>query len=127
MQPSNTFGDIDVFDEVERGTTIVMSSHVLSELDATIDYLLLVDAGRVRLAGDVEEIVGAHRVLVGAGELGAHTVIESRRSGRQTAALVRPVGTIPDGWEAEPPTLEELLLAYLRSPRAPELLTEVAA
>ena len=114
----------------EHGTTIVLSSHILPELEGTIDYLLLVDSGRVRLAGEAEEILDAHRLLVGAGsaaDLAAHTVIETRQSGRQLTALVRPEGqAIGGGWEAAAPTLEELLLGYLRSPQAPSLYTAEA-
>jgi len=115
-----------------RGTTIVMSSHILSELDGVIDYLLLVDAGRVRLAGDVDEILDRHRVLVGSGtpaDLAAHTVVETRQSGRQLTALLRPDsqdGQVAGEWDVSTPGLEELLLAYLRSPQAPSLHTDIA-
>jgi len=113
----------------EHGTTIVMSSHILAELDGVIDYLLLVDGGRIRLAGEVDEILSAHQFLFGAGEpadLSGHTVVETRQSGRQLSALIRPQGPVTGPWEAAPPTLEELLLAYLRSPQAPSLLTAEA-
>ncbi|MDH6109533.1 ABC-2 type transport system ATP-binding protein [Kitasatospora sp. MAP12-15] len=116
-----------------NGTTILMSSHILSELDGAIDYLLLVDAGRVRLAGEVDEILDAHRLLVGAqsetgGEdpLAGHTVIESRQTGRQRTVLLRPQGPVAGDWESTEPTLEELLLCYLRSPQAPSLFTDSA-
>ena len=113
----------------EHGTTIVMSTHILAELDGAIDYLLLVDGGRVRLAGEVDEILSAHRLLVGAGPAGlpaGHTVVETRQTGRQLTALVRPQGPVTGEWEEAVPSLEELLLAYLRSPEAPSLYTAEA-
>ena len=113
----------------EHGTTIVMSTHILAELDGVIDYLLLVDGGRIRLAGEVDEILTAHQLLFGAGEpadLAGHTVVETRQNGRQFTALIRPQGPVAGPWEAAPPTLEELLLSYLRSPQAPSLLTTEA-
>ena len=113
----------------EHGTTIVMSSHILAELDGVIDYLLLVDGGRIRLAGEVDEIMTSHQLLFGAGEpadLSGHTVVEARQNGRQLSALIRPQGPVTGPWEAAPPTLEELLLSYLRSPEAPSLLTTEA-
>ena len=113
----------------ERGTTIVLSTHILAELDGVIDYLLLVDQGRVRLAGEAEEILDAHRLLVGSGtaeDLAAHTVVEARSSGRQLTALIRPDGPVTGTWEVEQPTLEQLLLSYLRAPQAPALYTEQA-
>jgi ABC-2 type transport system ATP-binding protein len=105
----------------EHGTTVVISSHILAELDSVIDHLLLVDGGRTRLAGDVDGILADHRLLQGtdAMSLASHTVVEARRSGRQLSALVRPRGPIAEEWTVHEPTLEELLLAYLRSPESP--------
>ncbi|WP_327296660.1 MULTISPECIES: ABC transporter ATP-binding protein [unclassified Streptomyces] len=111
----------------EHGTTIVMSSHVLSELDGACDYLLLVDAGRVRLGGETEDLLAAHTLLTGpVAALDPHTVIESRTTGRQLSALVRRDGPVSGDWQTMEPSLEELLLAHLRSPDAPALLTPSA-
>ena len=113
----------------EHGTTIVMSTHILAELDGVIDYLLLLDRGAVRLAGEAEEILDAHRLVTGAGtagQLSAHTVVEERLQGRQLTALIRPLGPVAGEWEITRPTLEGLLLAYLRSPQAPSLYTPEA-
>ncbi|RAG86994.1 ABC transporter ATP-binding protein [Streptacidiphilus pinicola] len=116
----------------EHGTTVVISTHILSELDGVADHLLLVDGGRVRLAGPTEEILDAHRLLRGAEglPLDPGTIVEVRRTGRATTALVRTNGPVADGWQVETPSLDELLLAYLRSPEAASLNTsrsEVAA
>lgn len=111
----------------DHGTTIVISSHILSELENTCDYLILVDDGRVRLAGETEDLISAHTRLTGpVSDLPDHTVVESRTTGRQLTALVRGSGAVGDGWRAEQPTLEELLMAHLRSPEAPPLLTPSA-
>ena len=108
----------------EHATTIVMSSHILAELEGACDYLLLVDGGRVRLGGETEDILAAHALLTGpVRDLAPHTVVESRTTGRQLTALVRREGPVDDSaWEIAEPSLEELLLAHLRSPEAPELL-----
>ncbi|MCX4725521.1 ABC transporter ATP-binding protein [Streptomyces sp. NPDC090052] len=111
----------------EHGTTIVMSSHVLAELEGACDYLLLVDAGRVRLGGETEDLLAVHTLLTGpVASLDPHTVIESRTTGRQLTALVRRDGPVSGDWQAMEPSLEELLLAHLRSPDAPALLTPSA-
>ncbi|MFJ1974210.1 ABC transporter ATP-binding protein [Streptomyces sp. NPDC087903] len=106
-----------------HGTTIVMSSHVIAELEESCDHLLLVGGGRVRLAGELDELLEAHlRVSVPADTpLEPHTVVESRTTGRQLSALIRPAGPLPAGWRTGPPSLEELLLAHLRNPEAPAL------
>ncbi|MBK3560056.1 ABC transporter ATP-binding protein [Streptomyces sp. MBT56] len=113
----------------EHGTTIVMSSHILTELEGACDYLLFVDGGRVRLGGEAEDIVDAHALLTGqARDLAPHTVVESRTTGRQLTALVRKEGPVDTAaWAVTQPSLEELLLAHLRSPDAPPLLTPSAS
>ncbi|WP_405779216.1 ABC transporter ATP-binding protein [Streptomyces sp. NBC_00859] len=112
----------------QHGTTIVMSSHVLSELEGSCDYLLLVDGGRVRLGGETDDLLSVHALVTGpVAGLDPHTVIESRTTGRQMTALVRREGPVTGDWQSAEPSLEELLLAHLRSPDAPALLTPSAA
>src|SRR5262249_1260934 len=49
----------------ESGTAVLFSSHVVAELERICDYLILLRKGRVRLAGDIDELRQAHRVLAG--------------------------------------------------------------
>ncbi|WP_089101712.1 ABC transporter ATP-binding protein [Streptomyces hyaluromycini] len=107
----------------QHGTTIAMSSHVVAELEDSCDHLLLIGGGRVRLAGEIDDLLAAHtRVAAEAGtDLAPHTVVDSRTTGRQLSALVRPAGPLPAGWHTGAPTLEELVLAHLRNPEAPAL------
>ncbi|GHE31562.1 ABC transporter ATP-binding protein [Streptomyces capitiformicae] len=109
-------------DSAEHGTTVVMSSHVVAELEGSCDHLLLLGEGRVRLAGPLDELLAAHTLVTGpAGDLAPHTVVESRTTGRQVTALIRPQGPVGAGWQTDEPTLEELVLAHLRAPQAPAL------
>ncbi|MEW2290006.1 ABC transporter ATP-binding protein [Streptomyces sp. NPDC047841] len=106
------------------GTTIVMSSHVVAELEDSCDHLLLVGGGRIRLSGEIDDLLAAHRRVSGAAAttpLDAHTVVESRVTGRQLTALIRPSGPLPGDWRTATPSLEELVLAHLRNPGAPAL------
>ncbi|MEU6218255.1 ABC transporter ATP-binding protein [Streptomyces sp. NPDC047022] len=106
----------------QHGTTIVMSSHVIAELEDSCDHLLLIGDGRVRLAGDIDDLLAAHTLVTGAvSDLGPNTVVECRTTGRQLTALIRPAGPLPDTWQTREPTLEALVLAHLRSPAAPAL------
>ncbi|MBT3154515.1 ABC transporter ATP-binding protein [Streptomyces sp. CHD11] len=118
----------------EHGTTIVMSSHVVAELEDSCDHLLLIGGGRVRLAGEIDDLLAAHtRVAAPADtELTPHAVVESRTTGRQLSALLRPAGPLQGDWRTSTPSLEELVLSYLRNPGAPALTpapdtTEAAA
>ncbi|MEU5314761.1 ABC transporter ATP-binding protein [Streptomyces sp. NPDC021562] len=113
----------------QYGTTIAMSSHVVAELEDSCDHLLLIGGGRVRLAGGIDDLLAAHR-RVGApadAPLAPHTVVESRTTGRRLSALVRPTGPLPDDWDTDSPTLEELVLGHLRNPEAPALVPAEAA
>ncbi|MFL4905311.1 ABC transporter ATP-binding protein [Streptomyces sp. MMS24-I2-30] len=113
----------------QHGTTIVMSSHVIAELEDSCDHLLLVGDGRIRLAGEIDELLAAHTRVSApeSADLGAHTVVESRIAGRQLTALIRPAGPLPTDWRTGAPGLEELLLAHLRNPDAPALTTAAPA
>ncbi|MFJ5226777.1 ABC transporter ATP-binding protein [Streptomyces sp. NPDC088400] len=107
----------------ETGMTVLLSSHVLADLEGICDHLLLLAGGRVRLAGDVEELVAGHRLMIGPsqdseGRFPADIVVEARTTQRQATVLVRGSGPAgPPGWEAHEPTLEELALAHLRASR----------
>lgn len=98
----------------ETGMTVLLSSHVIADLDGVCDHLLLLADGRVQLQGDVEDLLAQHRVLVGSRELVLPDgVIEARTTGRQATVLARTPNA--PGWDNNQPSLEELALAYLRS------------
>lgn len=100
----------------ETGMTVLLSSHVIADLDGVCDHLLLLADGQVRLQGDVEDLLTQHRVLVGSRELVLPDgVVEARTTGRQATVLAR-TSDVP-GWDNNEPSLEELALAYLRSAR----------
>ncbi|GAA2789418.1 ABC transporter ATP-binding protein [Streptomyces showdoensis] len=100
----------------EHGTTVVLSSHILTELEGTCDHLLLLADGRIRLDGPVDDLLTAHTLLTGpVADLAPHTVVESRTTGRQLTALIRREGPVEGPWETTAPSLEDLLLAHLRT------------
>ncbi|MFJ8439395.1 ABC transporter ATP-binding protein [Kitasatospora griseola] len=108
-------------DAAERGTTVLISSHLLAELDGAIDHVLLVQSGRVRLAGDLDEILDGHRLVTGLADAPRPPgdAVEWRVTGRQVTGLLRTDSPVPDAWEPSRPQLEQLLLGYLRNPDAP--------
>src|SRR5262245_2128706 len=78
----------------ESGTAVLFSSHVVAELERICDYLILLRKGRVRLAGDIDELRQAHRILSGPNgwlREGAWRVISARTvAGRSTALTMLP-------------------------------------
>lgn len=107
-------------DVADRGTTVLLSSHIVSELEEAVDHLLLVQDGRVRLAGDVDELLDGHLRVDGLAEAGPPPgeAVEWRVTGRQAAGLLRTSAPLAGPWEAARPRLDELVLAYLRNPSA---------
>jgi ABC-2 type transport system ATP-binding protein len=117
---------------VDHGVSVLLSSHVLAELERVADYLILLSRGRVQMAGEVDDLLASHRVLTGpAGEADRYTqrpVVHVRRAEAQAHLLIRATAAdpVPPGWESHPVGLEELALAYLREPDAAALPGPVA-
>jgi len=101
------------------GVSVVLSSHVLAELERVTDYLILVSGGRVQVAGEVGDLLASHRVLTGPAEgdrYAGRSVVHARRAEGRARLLVRvpAADPVPPGWQAHPAGLEELVLGYLR-------------
>lgn len=102
----------------ESGLTVLLSSHVVGELERVCDYLVLLHQGRVRLAGEIDDLLMSHRILTGPRVDGAQDIpglISATHGDRHSHLLVRqPAGveTHPR-WEANPVSVEDLVLAYL--------------
>ncbi len=108
----------------DSGSTVVLSSHVIADLERVCDYLVLLSASRVQLCGDVEDLRAGHSMLSGPrAHLDAiarhHTVVLADEAQRQVSLLVRTNGPVLDpSFTARPPTLEELVLGYMSTPDA---------
>jgi ABC-2 type transport system ATP-binding protein len=108
----------------DDGVSVVLSSHVLAELERVADYLILLSRGRVQVAGELDDLLASHRVLTGpaaeADNYAERPVVHVQRGGAQAHLLVRATADdpVPSGWEAHPVGLEELAMAYLREPGA---------
>jgi len=109
----------------DDGVSVLLSSHALAELDRVADYLVVLSGGEVRLDGETDDLLACHRVLTGPvaeadAYAGQFDVVQDRRGGAQAHLLVRTPGPAAAparaGWEAHQVGLEELILAYLRSP-----------
>ncbi|MEV1113758.1 ABC transporter ATP-binding protein [Actinosynnema sp. NPDC049800] len=103
----------------EHGLSVVMSSHLVADLERVCDHLVVLVDSRVRIAGDVDELLATHRRLTGPRRdldtLPAdQRVVAASHTERQTTALVRTEAPILDpAWDVGEPGLEDLILAYL--------------
>jgi ABC-2 type transport system ATP-binding protein len=111
----------------DDGVSVLLSSHVLAELERVADYLILLSRGRVQVAGEIDDLLAGHRMLTGpvaeADDYRLAPVVHVRRAGAQAHLLVRAGAQdpVPARFEAHPVGLEELALAYLRQPDASAL------
>jgi ABC-2 type transport system ATP-binding protein len=113
----------------DDGVSVLLSSHVLAELERVADYLVLVSRGRIQVSGEVDDLLTEHCVVTGpATEAAAYaerlSVVHARCGEAQAQLLVRisrGSDAVPAGWEKHRVTLEELTLAYLREPAAAAL------
>jgi len=111
---------------VEDGLSLVFSSHVVSELERIADYLVVLNNGRLQLAGEVEHLLARHKILTGpGGEMFVDSqriaIVHAQQAGAQAHLLVRTSAAedpVPHGWQSQSASLEELVLGYLRDPGA---------
>ena len=103
----------------ERGVSVILSSHIVAELERVCDYLVTLTDGRPQLVGAISEIVASHRLLIGprsdpTSMARVHNVIRESHTERQTTLLVRANGHVYDTcWDQHEVDLEEIVLAYL--------------
>ena len=116
----------------EQELSVVMSSHLVSDLERICEHLVVLVASRVRVAGGVEELLAQHWRLTGprcdpATLPQRWQVISASHTDRQSTLLVRTAGLVTDpAWVAEPVGLEDLVLSYLSQAGRPAHGTESA-
>jgi len=119
----------------ELEATVILSSHLLEDVERICDHLVVLAAARVQLAGDVDDVLAGHFRLVGARH---HfdalppgvDVIRAEHNTRQSTVVVRDTtGMLPRLLPELLPTadrleLADLVLAYLhRAAVAPDAAT----
>ncbi|MGH9093445.1 MAG: ABC transporter ATP-binding protein [Acidimicrobiales bacterium] len=102
----------------EHGASVILSSHLVADLERTCDYLVLLVDSRVRVAGDIDELLGSHHRLTGPRHDRAvpsdQAVIAESHTDKQSTLVVRSVGPVLDpSWSVEQLDLEDLVLAYM--------------
>ena len=96
-----------------------MSSHLVADLERVCDYLIVLVASRVRVAGEVSDLLASHHRLSGPrrdpGTLPARQeVITESHTDKQSSLLIRTDAPVLDpAWAVRPVSLEDLVLAYM--------------
>jgi ABC-2 type transport system ATP-binding protein len=109
----------------DQGVTVVLSSHLLADLERVCDYLIVLSAAHVQVLGPTDDLLDQHKLLVGPHRpaqppiAGVAQVVRASHTDRQASLLVRTNGPVADpAWTAHEVTLEDLVLAYLADPSA---------
>jgi ABC-2 type transport system ATP-binding protein len=110
----------------DDGLTVVLSSHLVNDLERTCDFLVLIRNAQVHLTGEIEPLLERHKLLVGPRRKtigsGVARAVRESHTDRQSILLVETEGPIVDpDWEVHEVDLEELVLAYLGDPPRPRL------
>jgi len=103
----------------EQELSVVLSSHLVSDVERACDYLIVLVDSRVQVAGDIDHLLATHHRLTGPRREAASLpsdqhVISASHTDRQSTYLVRTTAPILDtAWEVSRLNLEDLVLAYM--------------
>jgi ABC-2 type transport system ATP-binding protein len=103
----------------EHGVSVILSTHLITDIERVCDYLVVLTASRVRVAGETEALLGSHHRLSGPRRdpralPASWEVIEEGHTDKQSLLLVRTDDPILDpAWTVKPVSLEDLVLAYM--------------
>jgi ABC-2 type transport system ATP-binding protein len=103
-----------------QGITVILSSHLVSDMERVCDYLVVLTASHVQLAGEVSDLLASHHRLSGPRLEGnlptSFEVIEATYTDKQSLLLVRtrePFPFIDPAWRVMPVTMDDLVLAHM--------------
>ena len=105
----------------EGGLTVVLSTHLLADLERVCDHLILLAGARPVICAEIDDLVASHKVLTAATRPSdaierQHHVIAETRTPRQVSLVVELNGPVIDpAWEIADLGLEDIVLAYLAS------------
>jgi ABC-2 type transport system ATP-binding protein len=103
----------------EQGVSVVLSSHLVADLERVCDHLVLLVASQVAVSGDVSELLASHRRLSGprrdpATLPSSFAIIDESHTDKQTTLVVRTEEPVHDpSWTVTPVTLDDLVIAYM--------------
>ncbi|MEV0590481.1 ABC transporter ATP-binding protein [Nonomuraea cavernae] len=104
---------------VEHEFSVVLSSHLVSDLERVCDFLIVLVDSRVQVAEEVDQLLATHHRLTGPRRdpdrlpAGQH-VVSARHTDRQSTYVIRTDAPIHDpAWTVTQLSLEDLVLAYM--------------
>jgi ABC-2 type transport system ATP-binding protein len=114
------------------GLTVMMSSHLVTDMERVCDHIVILSSSRVQVCGDIDDVLAEHKLLVGprkdttAIERDNH-VVQVTRTPRQTTMLVRLNGPVHDpAFQVSDVSLEDIVLAYMGEDAPPALVASTS-
>jgi ABC-2 type transport system ATP-binding protein len=109
--------------------TVVLSSHLIADLERVCDHLMVLRSGQVQVLGSTDELLATHKLLTGPPQrrlpriAGVEQIVSASKAERQIQLLVRTNGDVLDpAWDQYDVSLEDVVLAYLAGGAAERVL-----
>jgi ABC-2 type transport system ATP-binding protein len=113
----------------EKPMTVVLSSHLVADLERVCDHLMVLRSGQVQVLGSTDELLATHKLLTGPPQrrlpriAGVEQIVSASKAERQIQLLVRTNGDVLDpAWDQYDVSLEDVVLAYLAGGAAERVL-----
>ena len=103
----------------EHEVSVLISSHLVADLERVCDYLIVLTESRVQLTGDVDDLLASHRLVTGprcdmAALPAEWHVISASHTDRQSTLLISTADPVSDTtWTVDQVSMEDLVLAYM--------------
>lgn len=118
----------------EESMTVVLSSHLIADLERVCDHLMVLRSGQVKTLGATEELLARHKLLIGPPQrrrpriAGVEQIVSASKAERQVQLLVRTNSDILDpAWDQYDVSLEDIVLGYLAERAVEPLLDREVA
>ena len=109
----------------EHEVSVLISSHLVADLERVCDYLIVLTESRVQLTGDVDDLLASHRLVTGprcdmAALPAEWHVISASHTDRQSTLLISTADPVSDTtWTVDQVSMEDLVLAYMSKAASP--------
>jgi ABC-2 type transport system ATP-binding protein len=109
------------------GLTVMLSSHLVTDMERVCDHIVILSSSRVQVCGDIDDVLAEHKILIGPRKDTTaierdHHVVQVTRTARQTTMLVRLNGPVHDpAFQVNDVSLEDIVLAYMGEDAPPAL------
>ena len=114
---------LEIFNEFtrEEDHSILLSSHILSDLEKLCDYIAFLHQGRLLFCDEKDRLLEEHAIFVGtadqADSLQEGAVVARESSGFGGVRCLVKRALVPAGWELERPTVEDIVLFLVKGAR----------